>query len=147
MMYHDIGDIVKKVISLGLLSLLLITGCTNKVTCTMKSSETGRKVDTTINIKFNNDKVKIVNEKIVFKFDKDYVNTIDTSYDDIRESFKQYESEKGIDIDASKEKDSIIVNIKIDPEKQKDSTKNLIDVESSKEDLIADLTKEGYTCK
>ena len=90
MMYHDIGDIVKKVISLGLLSLLLITGCTNKVTCTMKSSETGRKVDTTINIKFNNDKVKIVNEKIVFKFDKDYVNTIDTSYDDIRESFKQY---------------------------------------------------------
>ena len=113
----------------------------------MKSSETGRKVDTTINIKFNNDKVKIVNEKIVFKFDKDYVNTIDTSYDDIRESFKQYESEKGIDIDASKEKDSIIVNIKIDPEKQKDSTKNLIDVESSKEDLIADLTKEGYTCK
>lgn len=147
MMYHDIGDIVKKVISLGLLSLLLITGCTNKVTCTMKSSETGRKVDTTINIKFNNDKVKIVNEKIVFKFDKDYVNSIDTSYDDIRESFKQYESEKGIDIDASKEKDSIIVNIKIDPEKQKDSTKNLIDVESSKEDLIADLTKEGYTCK
>lgn len=147
MMYHNIGDIVKKVISLGLLSLLLITGCTNKVTCTMKSSETGRKVDTTINIKFNNDKVKIVNEKIVFKFDKDYVNTIDTSYDDIKESFKQYESEKGIDIDASKEKDSIIVNIKIDPEKQKDSTKNLIDVESSKEDLIADLTKEGYTCK
>ncbi len=146
-MYHDIGDIVKKVIGLGLLSVLLITGCTNKVTCTMKSSETGRKVDTTINIKFNNDKVKIVNEKIVFKFDKDYVNTIDTSYDEIRESFKQYESEKGIDIDASKGKDSIIVNIKIDPEKQKDSSKNLIDIEQSKEDLISDLTNEGYTCK
>lgn len=145
-MYDGIGDDMKKILGC-IVFLLLFTGCTDKVVCTKEVSEFDRKMTTTLNIKFDNDKVKMVNETVVLKFKKDYVDTIDTVYDAINESYEQYKNEKGIDIKTSKDKDSIKVSVEIIPEKQKNSTYNVIDVELNKKESIDDLIKEGYTCK
>ena len=137
----------KKILFLCLFSLFLFTGCTSKVTCTMNSSETGRKVSTTLKITFKGDKVHTLDENSVFTFNKDYLSTIDVVYDAMNEGYKKYDEDPGIKINTSKEKDTITVKIKIIPEKQKTTSDNIIDVQLSKPDLIKELETEGYTCK
>jgi len=147
MRYYCLGDDMKKLLVLSFICMFLFTGCTNKVTCTMKTSDTGRKVDTTLNISFKNDKVHVVDEVSVLTFDEDYKDSIDAVFTSINDGYKQYKDEKGITIDTSKDDKSITVKIKIIPEKQKDSTDNIINVDLSKKELIKDLESEGYTCK
>lgn len=142
---------MKKLSLLGLFSLFILTGCTTKVTCTAstKNGEDAvgaKNMDTTIDIVFDKEKVKSVDEKVILTFGKDNTS-IDTVFEAINKGYEQYKDEKGIDIKTSKENDKILVDVKIIPDKQKDSTDNVINVELSKEELIKDLEKDGYTCK
>ena len=145
-MYHNSGDDMKKVFCF-IVCLLLFTGCTNKVTCTMHTAETGRKMDVNLDVIFDNDKAKEVNEVNVLTFDKDFAEDIDDIFDAINVDYKQYENEPGIDIQTSKDKNSIITKIKIIPEKLNNPKNSIMDVDLSKKELIDSLSKEGYACK
>ena len=141
------GDDMKKgVLACFLICTFFLTGCGNKLTCTMNTTDEGRKTITTIDVDFKDDNVSEVNEKIVITFDDNYTDTIETLYNTINENYKQYEDEKGIKIETSRGDDNITVNINIIPELQKDSENNLINVETTRKELIADLTGQGYTC-
>lgn len=146
-----LGDKVKKIVLMCVSSLLLFTGCTSKITCTVSTkngedASGAEKMDTILNVTFDKDKVKKVNQKMTLTFKKDD-DIIDTVFDAINDGYKEFKKEKGIKIDTSKDKNKIVVDVEIIPEKQKDSTNNIINVDLSKEELISDLESEGYTCK
>ena len=78
----------KGVLACFLICTFFLTGCGNKLTCTMNTTDEGRKTITTIDVDFKDDNVSEVNEKIVITFDDNYTDTIETLYNTINETVK-----------------------------------------------------------
>jgi len=110
------------------LSLFVLTGCSNKLVCTLESTEE------------NYDS----KQKITFKFDKsDKVNDVSVNYSMIfadEETAKTYKNvfeslNENYEITQDKNKINII------------TTKNYDQYNENKEELKKELEKNGYSCK
>ena len=110
------------------LSLLLLTGCSNKMVCTLKSSEESYESE----------------EKIVFEFDNDNkVTNVTINYDMIFEDEESAASyayvfetlEEDYEIKQEGNKINIV------------TTKNYEQYSESKDELKVDLENNGYSCK
>lgn len=114
--------------SLIILSLLLLTGCSNELVCTLKTSEEGYESEQKITFEFDDsDKVTdvYVNYSMIFEDEetaKSYVNV-----------FEALEKDYKINQDGNK------IDIV--------TTKNYEQYKENKDELKEELENNGYSCK
>lgn len=142
---------MKKFLFMGFLGMIVLTtGCgKNNLECSYTGTDTGKKIETKINVSFKDDKAYKVKEKINMEFNDEYKSNIDSISKALEEQYKTYKEDDGFKVNITKGDKNIDVDIEIDVEKQKDQKVdgNIIDVEASKEDIKKDLENSGYKCK
>ncbi len=142
---------MKKFLFMGFIGIVFFTsGCgKNKLECSYTGTDTGKKIETKINVSFKDDKAYKVKEEIKMEFNDEYKNNIDSISNALEEQYKTYKEEDGFKVNITKGDSNIDVNIEIDVEKQKNKNVdgNIIDVEASRDDIKKDLEEAGYKCK
>lgn len=148
----------KKLIFLGLVSLLILTGCGTKeetLTCTNNQTQNGVSVDQNITMTFKNSKINLVKMVVDSKAKDDnlkenwsvFVSAMDKQYKD--------KKEEGITLKVNNDEKNYSYKISLDIDLEKvsnDSLKeyNLTSITKSNESLKEvqkSAEKEGFKCK
>ena len=140
---------MKKISSLiiALVVIFSLTGCgEKKVTCTMNDGEAQSKIVTT----FKGKEVTNIVMENTAKVDADEVDNDYLMYQATANTFKD---QTGINVSASKGKESVTLKIEMQPSKMDESLLDSMDIttedfkNTSVEDYVNDMTEQGYTCK
>lgn len=135
----------RKLLALGLVSMLVLTGCGKKLTCTKTSDSDDMKSTEKIVLKYDSkgEEVKSGTMTGTIKVSddyKDYLETMKKSFD------KSYEDRKGYTASAKISGNTLKVKVSFKTSKMSDDDKKYLGYDNYK-DTKADLEDSGYKCK
>lgn len=136
-------------ILLCLVSIMVLTGCGSKndeVVCTMKEEQSGITLDQEIKIKFKSNKVDTAEFVMNAKFDEEYKSYASYFVSTLESQFESYEDTYGITVNVKETSDGAKIDFKMDKSTY-EKMYGTADAAESKDDVISDLEKQGYTCK
>lgn len=144
---------MKKVLLIALLSgLILVTGCgekTESLSCIKagKSDQFSLKQETIVT--FTEGKITKLENKSYTEFGSDAMDGFDTYYNNLTSTLNVYKDKSGVKLDIEKGKNSISTSVTFDiPKISENEVEGLtVDPTASKEQVIAELELDGYTCK
>lgn len=145
-----IGVVVGGFVILGLV-FLLMNAQTTKLSCEMKSEESGVKSTSTFDITFKSDKMKSIKTKnsLVVTTDE-YKDNIELVYNSLQDQFENAKQDKGVIVNLNKTSDSVSLEVVINAKSSPDQVSLVGSGITSKMDyntVKSTLEKEGYTCR
>ena len=144
---------MKKVLLITLLSgLILVTGCgqkTENLSCIKagKSDQFSLKQETLVT--FEKGKITKLENKSYTEFGEDAMDGFDAYYNTLTSILNVYKDKSGVILNIEKGKNNISTSVTFDIDKvSKNEVEGLtVDPTASKEQVIAELELDGYTCK
>lgn len=147
-----IGGVIGGIMVICLVSIIIMNGQNvTKLKCVKEGNGTGIRNISTINFKFKDNKMNIVESKSeVIVTDETYKKNIDLVYSALQEQFASAKDDKGVIVKPTKKSDSVTITVTVDAKKSPDqvslvgsSITNEMNYEKAKETL----EKQGYSCK
>lgn len=145
---------------LGLVAIILITGCGNKETerkliCTNTQSEDGINVEQTISMTFKNDKINHMKMDVNSKITDEQIKANWTEFTQAMDSQNEETEKDGVSLKVSKDDENYEYKVTLDVDLEK-ATKDdletyeltdLLDDNSTLEDNKKSAESDGFTCK
>lgn len=144
---------MKKVLLITLLSgLFLFTGCGQKMdtlSCIKagKSDQFSTKQETIVT--FTDGKITKLENKSYTEFGEEALDGFDAYYNNLASSLNVYKNKSGVKLEISNTTNSISTSVTFDISKiSENEVEGLtVDPTAAKEQVIAELELDGYTCK
>ena len=139
---------MKKIIfSLVILSVML-TGCGKEtLSCTSKSNNLGRNVQTKIIVTFDKKSASKVVTNINTTYEQEYLAELEANYQNFKESFEAYKKIKGVKTKLNKKENALDVELEFDMSEEEAKENSGFAEYNTKEEYKIFLEESGYTCK
>lgn len=135
-----------------MIGMLCLTGCgTKTLNCSM-INDANEELKMTQNIitTYKKDALTRMDMRIIVDFSDNYASYSDDLEKNLKETYKDYEGKKGIQIDTKRKDKKVTLTFMADLEKMDNDTKkdfNLVGTGEKISEVKADLEQQGYTCK
>ncbi len=147
---------MKRVFKLGMLvlSLVLVTGCGGSkgktLNCTRELNETGMNESSAMKVKFKGDKVNKIDSTLKITLSDEFVSSLGSLKSSMESIYDGIKTKDGVKIKSTSDKNSFTINLELDVSKFNENELagiDLVDVNSSYDEIKSVYEKEGYTCK
>lgn len=132
---------------------LTLTGCgkVDKVTCSQTTKVTYVTSTVKVDAKIVDDKLKTMSIKSKLYIDKDYASLVNMLKSSLQKNLNNYKG-KGVTVSVSTKDNEVYGEVDFDVNKMNSSARKNVNgynanSKLTKEDLIKNLKKQGYTCK
>ena len=118
----------------------------NSVVCMMSEESSGIEMNQEITVNFKSDKIDSAEFVMTAILPDEYKGYKSLFISTLESEFESYEDEYGVKVNVSETDDGVKVDFKMD-KSSFDEIYGSSDESSSREEVIAELEEEGYTCK
>jgi len=140
----------KFLFSLGLISILLVTGCggsSDKLVCTQTVAESGTKSEQKVSIEFKDDKIDTVKLEMNTELEESYLDYKSMLVSSFEASLSSFEEEYGIKPEFKETDKGFTFKIEMNRDQYVESWNEIDESAETREDVKKSLEEAGYTCK
>lgn len=142
-----IGGIIIIVAVIVIIFFIISSFGTKTITCTQSNNQYGLDTQVEFTTKFKNNKVDNISLVANYKLNSSYARYIDTYYDTVKSQFAEYENMDGVNVNVSKNTDSIQVTINTTRSGAEQFFKTeFYGTDESPDTFIKEAEKQGFTC-
>ena len=139
---------MKKLVLVGMLSLLVLTGCGKKetVVCTQSQKVSGASLDSTVNVYLENSRFKGLDMEINIVVPESMKNYKATLVKALEKQYKNFETQYGVTPVTTETDDGAKVTMEMTAEQAKKFSGSKND-KATRKDVIDTFGKQGFECK
>lgn len=136
----------KVMVGLVILSVML-TGCgKDTLTCTSKSNDLGKNVETKIIVTFKGDEASKLVTNISTTYEQEYLAELEANYENFENSFKEHNKLDGVKATTTKKENVLNANLEFDMTKKEAKKNSGFSEYTTREHYRQNLERSGYTC-